>query len=214
MSFGQASTASQSAPKESPFSKLANAGPLGGTASQPQQQPSLLSGFGSQLKTGTSQGGFGNLGSSLGQSSTTIGGTGTGLLGLSQLGSSRPQQNQNTPASSQLFGSSFLAPQLPQQPAEQQTNPSQEISGQNPIEPATPVRPAYFQTLLEKSKKRAHATNGGPAFGDLPNLQLGLEDIARRARELGSFESQDKRRSTDGKASDPQYSLGLQEDRD
>jgi nuclear pore complex protein Nup93 len=76
------------------------------------------------------------------------------------------------------------------------------VNGQQSFGVAKASQPAYFDSLLEKGKKRAHAADGGPAFGDLPTLQLGLDDIARRARELGGLGSQDRGPSTDGKASD------------
>lgn len=54
-------------------------------------------------------------------------------------------------------------------------------------QPAVKSRqPAYFENLLEKGRKRTHDADGGPGFRDLPGLQLGLGDIARRVRELGS----------------------------
>ena len=84
--------------------------------------------------------------------------------------------NTSAPAASSLFPS-----QQPQQPG-QAAQPQQQVGG-----PKTSTsQPAYFNSLLEKGKKRTHDTNGGPSFADLPSLQLGLGDIARRARELGN----------------------------
>ena len=48
------------------------------------------------------------------------------------------------------------------------------------------AQPAYFDNLLEKGRKRVREADGGPDFNDLPSLQLGLGDIAKRARELGT----------------------------
>ncbi|KAL5044426.1 hypothetical protein BDW71DRAFT_185946 [Aspergillus fruticulosus] len=49
------------------------------------------------------------------------------------------------------------------------------------------AQPAFFNSLLERGKKRslsAVAQNGN--FEELPNLQLGLDDIRRKARGLGT----------------------------
>ena len=48
----------------------------------------------------------------------------------------------------------------------------------------------YFDNLLEKGKKRASAADRETGFGELPSLQLGLGDIAKRARELGGVGTQ------------------------
>ena len=215
MSFALGSSASQSSQKENPFAKLANAKPLSGASgSQPPQQPSLFSGLGAPPKPAPSLSGFSTLGLAQGQSTATNGGAGAGLLGLSQLGSSQPRQSQNNPASSQSFASSLLALQQSQQLSQNANGQPQGANGQQPIASAKAGQPAYLQSLLEKGKKRAHAADGGPAFGDLPSLQLGLEDIAKRARELGGFGSQDKGHPTDGKASDPRLFVGFECDGD
>jgi nuclear pore complex protein Nup93 len=49
---------------------------------------------------------------------------------------------------------------------------------------AVPNQSAYFDQMLERGKKRNTLEHGG--FGDLPSLQLGLADIARKARNLGT----------------------------
>lgn len=49
------------------------------------------------------------------------------------------------------------------------------------------AQPAFFNSLLERGKKRPLSTvteNGN--FEELPNLQLGLDDIRRKARGLGT----------------------------
>ena len=51
-------------------------------------------------------------------------------------------------------------------------------------------QPIYFNNLLEKGRKHARGEDGGAGLGDLPSLQLGLGDIAKRARELGGVGSQ------------------------
>ena len=54
-----------------------------------------------------------------------------------------------------------------------------------PIDPNTaPPQPAYFDALLQRGKKRQTEENVNP-FGELPQLQLGLQDISRKVRNLG-----------------------------
>ena len=45
---------------------------------------------------------------------------------------------------------------------------------------------AYFSSLLEKNKKRARGVEEANGFNEVPSLQLGLGDIAKRIKELGS----------------------------
>ena len=62
-------------------------------------------------------------------------------------------------------------------------------------------RPGYFNSLLEKNKKRTREAEGGAGLGEIPSLQLGLGDIARRVRELGGSGPQiNGRGGTDSKA--------------
>jgi nuclear pore complex protein Nup93 len=49
---------------------------------------------------------------------------------------------------------------------------------------AAPTKSAYFDQMLERGKRRNAAEDGN--LGDLPSLQLGLGDIARKARNLGT----------------------------
>ncbi|KAL8670944.1 MAG: hypothetical protein Q9168_004544, partial [Polycauliona sp. 1 TL-2023] len=109
------------------------------------------------------------------------------------IGSSQPQQQtssifgQPQPATSQPATSSLFAPQattgalgLSQPPQGQAAQ-----NGQQSGAPAKLAQPAYFDSLLEKGKKRARDADGGTSFNELPGLQLGLTDIARRVREIG-----------------------------
>ena len=64
-------------------------------------------------------------------------------------------------------------------------------------------QPAYFDNLLEKGRKRTRDADGGPGFRDIPSLQLGLGDIAKKVRELGSVGENAHR----GKAADAHYFL-------
>ena len=228
MSLFPPPSTSQPAQDASPFAKLANSQPLGGLgASQPQQQSSPFSGFGTlgasqpqpqsspfsglgaQSNAQPPQNSFGALGTSKAQPTPAGGGAGAGFLGFAQSAKSQPQQTQHNPATSQPLGFSLFAPQQPQQPSQQPSQQLQNQNGQPQEESSQPspgsakiAQPAYFNSLLEKGKKRARVIDGEPAFGELPTLQLGLEDIARRARELGGFPSQEKGHPTDGKALD------------
>lgn len=47
-------------------------------------------------------------------------------------------------------------------------------------------RSAHFDHLLERGRKRNAGENGIGNFDELPSLQLGLGDIARKVRNLGS----------------------------
>lgn len=87
----------------------------------------------------------------------------------------------NTANTSAPAGSSLFSSQQPQQQGQAAQSQQQDEGTQ-----ASNSRPAYFHGLLEKGEERTHDKNGGLSFSELPSLQLGLGDIARRARELGS----------------------------
>ena len=74
----------------------------------------------------------------------------------------------------------------------QNQNQSQSLGQSGQQKPADLVKesPAYFNTLLERSKKRPH--RGGKAdhdlnarLGRLPGISLGLADLTRKAQEIG-----------------------------
>ncbi|PYH97763.1 nuclear pore protein [Aspergillus ellipticus CBS 707.79] len=125
-------------------------------------------------------------------SSTLFGGAGLG--GAAQSTSIFPTNNPtnmfgNTSTTATLTGGTSPAKQSQTQ---QQFTPSS-ILGQEPTQTnAAPpsgqlTQPAFFNSLLERGKKRpisAIGQNGN--FEDLPSLQLGLDDIRRKARELGT----------------------------
>ncbi|KAL2866812.1 linker nucleoporin NIC96 [Aspergillus lucknowensis] len=80
-------------------------------------------------------------------------------------------QHQQQPAQSSIFG-----------PGQSNTSTTQPIQSRSQA-----AQPAFFNSLLERGKKRplsAVAQNGN--FEEMPNLQLGLDDIRRKARELGA----------------------------
>lgn len=60
----------------------------------------------------------------------------------------------------------------------------------------------YFNSLLERGKKRSHPTDSERSgrLGELPSLQLGLDDLARRAREIGAVGDTPQRNGADAKA--------------
>ncbi|KAK7556651.1 Nup93/Nic96-domain-containing protein [Phyllosticta citricarpa] len=105
----------------------------------------------------------------LGQQSTAPGAT-----GLSAPSSINPLQQT---ATAQPAG---------QQPNTQQPGHAPQPSGPLGQSQAPGGQTAYFDHLLERSRKRAAQDNGmSSTFGDLPSLQLGLGDIARKVRNLG-----------------------------
>lgn len=122
-----------------------------------------------------------------------------------------PSQTQQQPAqTSSLFGGQSQAQQQPDQPSslfggqsQAQQQPAQSsILGQSQ-QPATDgqaqgrastqaTQPAFFNSLLERGKKRPlSATGQNGNFDEIPSLQLGLDDIRRKARELGTAGQKD-----------------------
>ncbi len=183
-------------------------GNLGTSTSQPQQQqsnaggmfsnlgplppapdPSKLRGLFAHLETSppqqqqsTSGGVFGSLGASQAQQQPSTTG---GLFGGSLLGTTQPQN-------SSLFASS--RPQNGQPGQAQQDNQQIEST-------AGGSQPAYFDSLLERGRKRTNGVSDSSGFGELPSLQLGLGDIARKVREMGGIgATAQSRKGTDSKA--------------
>ncbi|KAH0543668.1 hypothetical protein FGG08_001983 [Glutinoglossum americanum] len=101
------------------------------------------------------------------------------------------QLTQPQPLSTQaqqpgLFG----AQQQPQQSQQQPQQSQQQSSSQ----------PAFFDSLLERSRQRNKDINGSSTLEELPSLQLGLGDIARRVRQLGGPTASQQGRGVDSKA--------------
>lgn len=106
-----------------------------------------------------------NAPSAFGNTTTTT--TGQAPSSFSILGQQSQQQQQ--PQQSQMLG------QNQQPPSGQSMSTSQS------------TQPAFFNSLLERGKKRPFSATAQDAnFGELPSLQLGLDDIRRKARELGA----------------------------
>lgn len=99
--------------------------------------------------------------------------------------STAPARTTQTPS---LFGQSQAQPSQPAQPSALGQPQAQVSSGQAPGQAATQgTQPAFFNSLLERGKKRPlSATVQSGNFEDVPSLQLGLDDIRRKARELGT----------------------------
>jgi len=172
---------------------------------QPQQQASTL--FGGALGSSTTQpqttasggggggGLFGGLGASTSQppqqqqqqqqqqQSNGL----FGRMGGAQQPASQPASNPAPGAS--LFGASLLGPTAQQNQnqsgSQQQNQPGQPGAQQQPDGQPTKSQPAFFDQLLERGKKRQNDDNHVGQFGELPSLQLGLGDIARKVRNLG-----------------------------
>lgn len=206
--LGGSSASSQPAQSTSIFANLGASKPedsknpfgnLGGS-SQPAQTGSLFGNLGTSKAEANNP--FGNLGGSS-QPQTTSSGSifdaaknkPSKLGGSSLLSNAPPLGGGDTTTSAPFGGSLFSntantsAPAASSlfstQPNQQQfqASQSQQLNGQSTT---TGSQPAFFNSLLEKGKKRTHDANGGSSFADLPSLQLGLGDIARRARELGN----------------------------
>ncbi|KAL8740793.1 MAG: hypothetical protein Q9190_006539 [Brigantiaea leucoxantha] len=174
-------------PKSNPFASLTN--PLSSTSqSQPQQsQAPTLSGL---FASATSQpqqqpqpaasNPFQSLSTSQPQQLSTP-------FGAPKDNTTQPASGSSlfAPASTPAPGASIFASNPPQN---QQNQPTQ--NGQQSTLPNRSSQPAYFESLLEKGKKRARNADGRPDFGELPGLQLGLDDIARRVREIGGAGAQ------------------------
>jgi nuclear pore complex protein Nup93 len=128
------------------------------STSQPQTQPQTGSGF-SLFNNTASQ-------------SATNNAQQTGGLGLGQ---------------SSMFNTASTQQQPQQQPQQQQPQQPQQQQGASLAQAnGGSSRSAHFDHLLERGRKRNAGENGTSNFDELPSLQLGLGDIARKVRNLGS----------------------------
>ena len=98
------------------------------------------------------------------------------------------QTTSNQPAASSLFSTD------PQPQAQQQAN------GQQGATEPKPGHPSAFASLLEKGRKRSRDGEQSNGFQELPSLQLGLGDIAKRVRQLGNTGKQGTIREQDSRA--------------
>lgn len=105
---------------------------------------------------------------------------------------SRAQATQQ-PATVPTLGASILGSQAPAQTGTQsilqmnQEQPQQQqVQAQDGAHQApASSQSAFFDSLLERSRRRPNDENGVNGLGQIPSLQLGLSDIGRRVRELG-----------------------------
>jgi nuclear pore complex protein Nup93 len=117
----------------------------------------------------------------------SFGGTSTSQLQPSGLFSNPSSQapQQSTTANPQqtgtLGGSFFSTSSAPQQQQQQQSQqqPTLQSNGVGGLS-------SHFDHLLERGRKRNAGDNGLANFEELPSLQLGLGDIARKVRNLGA----------------------------
>ena len=143
--------------------------------------------------------GGGGLGSSTPQSTSLFGST-NATIAFGSTSAAAPQ----APQTSSLFSQPQSQPQpQPQSQPQSQQQPAQSSmlgqtqngSGLAQGRVSTQAtQPAYFNSLLERGKKRPLSTagqNGNGNFEDVPSLQLGLDDIRRKARELGTLGNKD-----------------------
>ena len=143
-------------------------------SSQPAQQSSIFDG---NSKPSSSTSLFSDLGKTKPQQSNAVASGTSGLLGSTLAGGSQ--------STSQPFG---LNAGLQNSTNSQATN----VTNQS----------GYFNSLLERGKKRARGTDEGrQGFGQIPSIQLGLGDIAQRVKALGNIGVQgEESRSNDSKA--------------
>ena len=138
----------------------------------------------------------GGLGASTTPQSNSIFGTNNPTAGSFPKLSATGAQGAQT---SSLFGS-----QAQQQPAQAPTlGQTQQASNlQTQGQPASQsTQPAFFNSLLERGKKRPlSSVFQNDNFEDVPSLQLGLDDIRRKARELGSAGQKDTPNGKNSKA--------------
>jgi len=163
------------------------------TSTQPQQHSSMFANAGGQSKPSPLPSLF-----SPTQTQQTSTGQGSSLFGVASQPTTQPVQasslfgNTNNASTALPATSSLFAP--PQSQQQQQTQQNHSVQGPAPQQEAqqgsTTDRPqaAYFNNLLGKSPKRARE-DGTNSFQELPNLQLGLGDIAKRVREIGTIGS-------------------------
>ena len=141
---------------------------------------------------------FGGLGNP--STSTSAGQTNATTGGSNFFGGGLGATNSQSHQSSSLFGTNNSTNNPP--PAAgfsinvpQQTNPPPSQDADNAFSSV------YFNNLLEKGRKRKVGQDGEAGFGEVPSLQFGLGDIAKRVRELGGADLRSQQnRGADSKA--------------
>jgi len=180
---------------------------FGGASTTPQSNSlfgannSTASSFGAQAKP--TLGGLSGAGTQGTQTSTLFGGSQPqaqqqGAQTSTLFGGQQPQVQQQGAQTSTLFGGQSQPQQ--QRPILGQTQQASNTQnqGQNASQP---TQPAFFNSLLERGKKRPLSSiNQTNNFEEVPSLQLGLDDIRRKARELGSGGQKDTPNGKSSKA--------------
>ncbi|KAK9859968.1 Nucleoporin interacting component Nup93/Nic96 [Penicillium brevicompactum] len=177
--------------QQAPAPAAPTGGLFGGQQAQAQQQPAPSGGlFGGQQAPAPAASTGGLFGGQQAQAQQQQPAPSGGLFGGQQVQAQAQQNAQN----SSLFGGQSQAQQQP--PILGQTQ------GQNPSQS---TQPAFFNSLLERGKKRPlTSVNQNTSFEEVPSLQLGLDDIRRKARELGSGGQKD---TPNGKSTKAHYLL-------
>ncbi|KAL4888530.1 Nup93/Nic96-domain-containing protein [Aspergillus ambiguus] len=104
------------------------------------------------------------------------------------------------PAGGSLFGAQSQAQQQPAQSSILGQSQAQNNTAQTSRPSNQATQPAFFNSLLERGKKRPLSAIGQSTnFDELPSLQLGLDDIRRKARELGSGGTESQQRAFSSK---------------
>ena len=180
-----------------------NSSSLFGAPNTSQPTSSLFSGLNKPATTISGPGLFGSLGSTaqpqqqqqqtgggglFGSGSTTQPQAQTGGSSFAGFGSAQAQNQQTQGTGSVLGGGFGTAPQ------QQQQTGSSILGGLGPISQPQQQQNAYFDTILERSRKRAL---GETTDGDFPQLQLGLGDLRERIKRLASSKPD---QNVDGKA--------------
>jgi nuclear pore complex protein Nup93 len=162
--LGGSTSNAQSSTTQAPSTGGGLFGGLGGAKPAATTTPSLFAGAGStsQPQTQAQPSSFGGLFNKPTSQATTTNNT---------------QQTSGLGQSS-LFGATTTQEQPQQQQQQQGASLSQANAGTG--------RSAHFDHLLERGRKRNAGENGGNNFDELPSLQLGLGDIARKVRNLGA----------------------------
>lgn len=134
-----------------------------------------------------------NLGQTTAPQSTSLFGStnATNAAGITSAGATQATQ------SSSSFGNQSQAQQPPTQASRLGQSQTQGNDGQaHERVSSQATQPAFFNSLLERGKKRPlSATTQNGNFEDVPSLQLGLDDIRRKARELGALGNKDPQQS-------------------
>ncbi|KAJ5473671.1 Nucleoporin interacting component Nup93/Nic96 [Penicillium sp. IBT 31633x] len=127
------------------------------------------------------------------------------IFGANNNATASPFANFSAPSTQAAQTSSLFGDQSKnQQPAQasvlgqtqQASNPQSHGQTTSP-----PTQPAFFNSLLERGKKRPlSSVVQNSNFEDVPSLQLGLDDIRRKARELGSGGQKDTPNGRNSKA--------------